>query len=88
MDLLKKIFPLSWKFKADLTNFIIGIIIYIIAGAIAGLLIWVPTFIANLVPVVGGLLAAVIGAVGGLIELYVLIGIVLQILLFAKVIKD
>ena len=88
MDLLKKIFPLSWKYKKDAKDLIIGIIIYLVAGAIAGVLITVATKIAGLLGAIGGLLAAVIGAVGGLIGLYVLIGIVLEVLLFTKVLKD
>ena len=80
MDILKKIFPLSWAYTKDVTNLIIGIIIYAIGGGIAA--------------TVFGLLAAIpfigfiFGAVAGIIGLYSTAGIVLQILIFTKVIKD
>ena len=52
----------------------------LVAGAIAGALIG----ILAKIPVVG----VIIGIFGGLIGLYCLIGIILEILLFAKVLKD
>ncbi len=70
---LKKIFPLSFKYVKDITNLIIGIIIYVVLGAIGGVLI-------GLVPIVGLI-------IGGLLDLYVAIGVVLLILAFLKIIK-
>ena len=80
MELLKKIFPLSWKYTQDVANLIIGILIYIVGGAIAGAIIG----ILGALPVIG----FIFGLVGGLVGLYAFVGIVLQILVFAKVIKD
>ena len=88
MDALKKIFPLSWKYTKDIKDLIIGIVVYILAGVIAGLLIGIATKIAGWIPFLGGLLAWAIGIVGSLIGIYVLVGIILQILVFCKVIKD
>ena len=80
MDVLNKFFPFSFKFKAKETEpFIISLIIYIVACAIGGVLIGL---LASL-PVVGFVFAAV----GGLIDLYGLIGIVLAILVYLDVIK-
>ncbi len=79
MDTLKKIFPLSFKYVQDVANLIIGILIQLVVGIIAGVLIGV---LAHL-PIIG----IVILAVGGLIDLYVFAGIVIQILVFAKVLK-
>ena len=39
MDALKKIFPLSWKYTKDVANLLIGIIIYIVVGIVAGVVI-------------------------------------------------
>lgn len=79
MDILKKWFP--WSFRAnDVKSLIISILIYIAIGIVGGLiislLIWVP--------LVGWLL----GLVGGLLDLYTLVGIILAILEFAGVLKS
>ena len=79
MDLLKKIFPISFKYVKDVTSLIVGIILYLIVGAVGGLVIWLASFI----PFVGWL----VGALGGILDLYVVIGIVVQVLVFLKVIK-
>lgn len=78
MDILKKIFPYSFGVK-DLTDMIIKIIVYVVVGAVASILIGI---LAN-IPILG----AIIGAVGGLIDLYCTVGIVLAILDHFKVLK-
>ena len=82
MDTLKSLFPLSFKYTKDVANLIIGILIYIVVGAIGGVLIGI----------VGGLPIAILGwaarIVGGLLDLYCVAGIVIQVLVFAKVLKD
>ena len=80
MEALKKIFPLSFKYTKDVPNLIIGILIQLVVGIIAGVLIG----ILAKVPVVN----LVVGLVGGLVDLYVIAGIVIQVLVFAKVIKE
>ena len=79
MDLLKKIFPLSFKYAKDVANLIVGIIIYLVAAAVGGFVIW----LASLLPIIGWL----IGALGGLLDLYVVIGVILEVLVFLKVVK-
>ncbi len=79
MELLKKIFPLSFKFSDSVANLVIGILIYLVAGAVAGVAIG----LLAKIPVVGIL----IGLVGGLVDLYCLAGIVIQVLDFCKVLK-
>lgn len=79
MDLLRKIFPLSFKYAKDVTNLIVGIIIYLVTAAIGGFVIW----LASLVPIIGWF----VGALGGLLDLYVAVGVVLQILVFLKIVK-
>ena len=79
MDMLKKFFPFSFKEKNDVTALVINVIIYVVVGAVVGLRI--------------GLLAKIpldgilIGLAGGLIDLYITVGIVLTFLDYFKVIK-
>ena len=79
MDLLKTLFPLSFRLK-DVTALVIAIIIYVVAdvivGVIVGLLWWIP--------IVGLLLSAVASLIG----LYTIIGIVLAVLDFFGVLKQ
>lgn len=79
MDLLKKYFP--WSFKAnDVKALVIAIIIYIVIGFVGGLIIG----LLGAIPFIGWLFSIV----GGLLDLYTLIGIILAVLVFAKVLKD
>lgn len=88
METLKKFFPLSFKRTDSVGNLIVGILLYLLVGIVAGALIWLATLIVGWLPVVGALIGWALGVVGGLIELYILAGIIIQILVFAKVIKD
>lgn len=88
MEALKKLFPLSFKRTDSVGNLIIGILIYLVVGIIAGALIWLSTFLTLWIPVVGLIIGWILRVVSSLIGLYVLAGIVIQILVFAKVIKD
>ena len=86
MDALKKIFPLSFKYTKDVPNLIIGILIQFVVGVLAGASIFIATKITGWLPLVGGLIGWALGVVGSLIGLYVLAGIVIQILVYCKVI--
>ena len=88
METLKKIFPLSFKRVDEIGNLILGIIIYLVVGIIAGALIWLSTALVGWIPVVGAIIGWALGVVSSLIGVYVLVGIVIQILVFAKVIKE
>ena len=79
MDMLKKFFPISFKYADTVANLIIGILIYLVGGAIAGTIIgWL-----SAIPLVG----LVFGLVGSLLGIYSFAGIVIEVLLFAKVLK-
>lgn len=78
MEMLKKFFPYSFGAK-DIKELIIKIIVMVVVDAIAGVLIG----ILALIPIVG----IIVGLVGGLVGLYFLIGIVLAILDYFKVLK-
>ena len=87
METLKKFFPLSFKRTDTAGNLIVGILLYLVVGIVASVVIGVAGFLTG-IPVVGTLLAIVLRVVGALVDLYVLAGIVIQILVFAKVIKE
>jgi hypothetical protein len=78
MDILKKIFPYSFGVK-DLTDMIVKIVVYVIVGAVAGVLIGILKDIF--------IIGAIIGACGGLVDVYCTVGIVLSILDHFKVLK-
>ena len=78
MDMLKKIFPLSFG-ATDVVNLVIRAVVYLIAGLLGGFIIGI---VAG-VPVVGWLM----GLVGGAIDLYVLVAIVLLALDYFQVLK-
>ncbi len=78
MDSLKKFFPFAFK-ATELTPFIVSLLIYVILGAICGFVIG----ILSKIPLIG-ILFSILGTVIGL---YTLIGIILTILVFVKVIK-
>ena len=88
MKTLKQIFPLSFKRTDTVANLIIGILIYLVVGVLAGALIALSTLLTGWIPVVGAILGWALGIVSSLIGLYVLAGIIIQILVFCKVIKD
>lgn len=79
MDLLKKLFPLSFKYVGSVANLVIGILIYlvgdVVAGAIIGLLAKLPV------------LGFIFSLVGSLVGLYCLAGIVILVLVYCKVLK-
>ena len=78
MDILKKVFPHAFK-STDTQPFIISLVIYllvsIVCGAVIGLLSKIPLI---------GIIFSILGSVVGL---YALVGIILSILVFVKVIK-
>jgi len=78
MDILKKYWPHAFK-ATEVTAFIITLIIYVLVDVVCGFVIGL---LAKL-PIVGILF----GLVGTLVGLYALIGIVLAILVFVKVLK-
>lgn len=80
METLKKIFPLSFKFLESVASLIIGVLVYLVVGAVASIAI----ALISPIPVVG----LIVGICGGLIDLYVLAGIVILFLAYFKVLKD
>lgn len=80
MDILKKFWPTAFK-SDEKNNFITAIVVYAII-LVVGV---VSSFLLGFIPVVGGLLAWLVGTV---LDLYGTAGIVFSILRFVKVFKD
>ena len=79
MDMLKKIFPLSFQSKPDIASLVINILIQLVVSAVAG---WVISIVAS-VPLIG----IIFGLVGSLVGLYFLAGIVISLLDYFKILK-
>ena len=88
IETLKKFFPLSFKRTDTAANLVVGILIYIVAGIIAGAVIALSALITVWIPFIGLIIGWALGLIGSLVEVYVVAGIVIQILVFAKVIKE
>ena len=78
MDLLKKVFPFSFK-ATDVAKLIIAIIIYLVLDVVAGFIIG----LLKGIPII----KIFAGLAGSLLGIYGLAGIVIAILVFVKVIK-
>lgn len=78
MDAIKKYFPFAFK-ATELKPFIISLVIYALIDVVCG---FVLGLLAQ-IPVIG----IIFSLVGTLVGLYALVGIVLCILVFVKVIK-
>lgn len=78
MDSLKKFFPHAFK-ATELKAFIITLLIYVVIDVVCGFVIG----LLAKIPLIG-ILFSILGTVVGL---YALIGIILSILVFVKVVK-
>ena len=89
MAFLKKFWPYSFTVeKKNVVSLVVNIIIQLIAAVVAGLLIWIASAITGWIPVLGWILGILLGAVGTIVDLYCLIGIVVSVLNFCDVLKD
>ena len=79
MDMLKKIFPLSFLPKPDIASLVINILIQLVVSAVAG---WVISIVAA-IPLIG----IIFGLVGSLVGLYFMAGIVISLLDYFKILK-
>ena len=79
MDILKQIFPLSFKEKKDVATLIVHILIYVVLDVVAGAVIGLLAGIK--------LIGWIFGLIGSLLGLYVTAGLVLTILHYFKVVK-
>lgn len=79
MDMLKKIFPLSFSFADTIVNLVVGIVIYLVAPAVASVVLG----LLAKIPLLGVLFAVVNWVIG----IYAFVGLVLLILVYLKLVK-
>ncbi len=87
METLKKYFPLSFKRTETAGDLVVGILIYLVIGLACGVVSSIAAIIA-IIPLIGWIIGIVVGLASTVAGLYILAGIVIQILVFAKVIKE
>jgi len=78
MDMIKKFFPNAFKAK-ELSSFIVALVIYVLIDVVCGFVIG----LLAKIPVLG----IIFSLLGSIVGLYALVGIVLSILVFVKVLK-
>ena len=78
MEKLKSIFPLSFRGKG-IGSMFIAILFYIIIGLVLGAVCW----LVGKIPMIGDLASWLVGVIAGIYEL---VGIVLAVLHFLKVV--
>lgn len=78
MDMVKKFFPNAFKAK-ELSTFIVALVIYVLIDVVCGFVIG----LLAKIPVLG----IIFSLLGSIVGLYALVGIVLSILVFVKVLK-
>lgn len=98
MNSLKKLFPISWYFKKDVTSVLLGMLIYFGAMVVINILFSIISTVAiniifDVVPfdmrtMVGTIVATVFSVIVKFAELYIAIGVLLEVLLFSNVIKS
>ena len=76
---MKKWFPLSFTWSKSLGSMLIGVLVYLVVGAVAGIAI----SILSAIPIVG-IIAWVLGLA---VDAYVLVGIIILILAYLKIVK-
>ena len=83
MDILKKVFPLSFKFHGDTNKLVTGILIYVILGVLVGsvgiglLTVLIP------IPLIDWLL----GTLATLVGVYTVFGIIVEVLVQCRLLK-
>ena len=83
MDILKKVFPLSFKFHGDANKLVTGILIYVILGVLVGSVgIGLLTALIP-IPLVDWLL----GTVATLVGVYTVFGIIIEVLVQCRLLK-
>lgn len=89
MDILKNVWFFSFKVdKNNVSTFVVNIIAYVVAACLAGIILWLASMLTGWIVIIGPLFGFLLGLIGGAIELYCLIGIVLSVLVFIDVLKD
>ena len=92
MEFLKKFFPLSFKYRNSgkelATGIIIQAVVGVVVGFVAGLIMGIIGALPAVPQVVVVLTNTLLGAISSIVGLYTTAGIVIEVLVFLKVIKD
>lgn len=81
MDTIKKLFPYSFTKKEDVKSLVINIVLHIVAAIVINVITTVLHIVLGFLPLVGWLLSIV----GGIVGLYLLVGIIFSLLNYFKV---
>ena len=87
MESLKKYFPLSYKYVGSAKSVLIGALIYVIVGLVAGAAIALGGLLTGWIPLVGAVVGWALRIVGILVDVYVLAGIAFLLLAQFKVVQ-
>ena len=89
MQYLKKFWSYSFKVeKKNVSSLVVNLIVWVVAAFVAGLVLWLASFLTGWIPVLGWLIGVIVGILGSVVELYSLIGIVLSVLVYLDILKD
>ena len=88
MDLLKKIFPFTFKDTKTNNGLIMSIIYHVVAAFVVILACTLISWVVGFIPVLGGLIAVIAGIIDSCCGLYATIGIVLACLNRFGIITD
>jgi hypothetical protein len=88
MNFLKKFFFLAFKFTGETKNFVWGIVIHALIWLVAPWVVGTAVGVLALIPIIGLIFVPVGGLLGSLVGLYGLAGLVINILVQTKVIKE
>ena len=86
MDMLKKYFPKSFG-MTDVAKLVITIIVYLVIGIVLPAIAALVNVLLGGIPLIGAIVGIIVWVISSLIDLYVLVGIVLAVLDFCKVLK-
>ena len=96
MDVLKKFFPFAFKYAGDTNQLVVGILIHVILWfmipvIVACVLEFIGAFLC-IIPIIGWIFGSILMMLGVLvpfiISFYGLAGLVINILVYTKVIKE
>lgn len=80
MDFVKMLWPTPFNIKEkDLTSFVVQLIVFAIVIIVASVLMWVLAFLP--------IIKVVVWLLGGLLDVYAVVGVILCILKFLGIVK-
>ena len=87
METLQKIFPYSFKQKTDVAALVVNILVHIGVSVAISIVITILNLFFGFIPLIGAVAVPLLSLVGGVVGLYLFIGIILTCLDYFKVLK-